>query len=151
LVKKFSDGRTGLSYLTYDQVQPLLGGESHFGQGETSREPVVAAVSKLESARLRGPRVVFLGTSIPQSLPARLVRAVVESGDSHKYTSYFSFDVSGHVTPALLDTLLQPLTNEGPGLFFIEPRSAAAGFSNFDAGLFAEARSIVDWNFRNKV
>jgi NAD+ diphosphatase len=40
---------------------------------------------------------------------------------------------------------------DGFRLSFAEPRGAMRGMSEFDAGVFAEARSMVDWNFRNKV
>ena len=33
----------------------------------------------------------------------------------------------------------------------MEPRTAAAGFNTFEAAIFSEARSMVDWNARNKV
>ena len=36
-------------------------------------------------------------------------------------------------------------------LAFAEPRSAANAFSAFDAAVFAEGRSMVDWNARNNV
>jgi NAD+ diphosphatase len=39
----------------------------------------------------------------------------------------------------------------GYGYRFMEPRAAAAGFTRFEAAVFAEARSMVDWNARNKV
>jgi len=39
---------------------------------------------------------------------------------------------------------------DGYTLSFAEPRDATPGMSEFDAAVFAEARSMVDWNFRNK-
>ena len=33
----------------------------------------------------------------------------------------------------------------------MEPRAASQGLSAFDAAVFAEARSMIDWNARNSV
>ena len=52
-----------------------------------------------------------------------------------------------------LDTVLQnnQLAKDGGQLKFSEARVAMNSMSWFDAAVFAEARSMVDWNTRNKV
>lgn len=52
-----------------------------------------------------------------------------------------------------LDTVLQnnQLAKDGGQLKFSEARVAMNSMSWFDAAVFAEARSMVDWNARNKV
>lgn len=52
-----------------------------------------------------------------------------------------------------------PLTTKSPeseesssiSYEFMEPRAATTQFTAFEAAIFAEARSMVDWNARNKV
>ena len=65
---------------------------------------------------------------------------------------YFCVDVSG-LEDALVVGVLEG--GEGSGeegkLEFVEPRAAAAGFTPFEAAVFAEARSMTDWNARNQV
>ena len=52
-----------------------------------------------------------------------------------------------------LDTVLQnnQLAKDGDQIKFSEPRAAMNTVDWFDAAVFAEARSMVDWNARNKV
>jgi NAD+ diphosphatase len=62
-------------------------------------------------------------------------------------TPYFSLDVSDVESDAL-DAVLQ--NNNGGQLKFSDARTAMTSMNWFDAAVFAEARSMVDWNTRNK-
>jgi len=67
-------------------------------------------------------------------------------------TPYFSLDVSD-VESSALDAVLQnnQLAKDGGQLKFSEARAAMNSMDWFDAAVFAEARSMVDWNARNRV
>jgi NAD+ diphosphatase len=141
-----------LALLTTDEVEHFLGPKPYFGQGPS--EGAIAAVDLpiLEAARFRGAPIVFLGLSEPQPndyspaiQPEELAKALIG-------TPFFSIDIS-EAGQTELDRLVQtsaPAT-DGYNLSFAEPRGAMRGMGEFDAGVFAEARSMVDWNFRNKV
>jgi len=151
LVKSLNGRSTGLAYISIDRVRHFLGREPYFGQGETTGELAASEVAQLESARINNPRVVFLGTSIPENKSAREVRDLIERNGTDQYSSYFTFDISGlDSSQRDLESLLRRTADQEEALEFIEPRAAMATFSAFDAGLFAQARSIVDWNLRNK-
>jgi NAD+ diphosphatase len=71
-------------------------------------------------------------------------------------TPYFALEVGGLAeedTKALLERAVGERREGGEDLSveFAEPRSAASAFSDFDAGVLAEARAMLDWNTRNKV
>ena len=40
---------------------------------------------------------------------------------------------------------------EGKALDWVEPRASMLNLDTFTAAIFASARSMVDWNLRNKV
>jgi NAD+ diphosphatase len=141
-----------LALLTTTDVELFLGPKPYFGQGPS--EGAIAAVDLpiLEAARFRGAPIVFLGLCEPQDngySPAvpheELAKALVG-------TPFFSIDIS-EVSQSQLDRLVQTSTaaTDGFNLSFAEARGAMRGMDEFDAGVFAEARSMVDWNSRNKV
>lgn len=151
LVKKSIDGQcSGLAFLSTDQVKHFLGEEPYFGQSELEGQIADPSISDLESARIRGPRIVFLGSAIPQNTLAQDVRVMIDAGINHQYPSYFAFDISGHTTPENATSLLHLVTSGDDHLEFSEPRMVAVTFSTFDASLFAQAKSMVDWNLRNR-
>ena len=53
----------------------------------------------------------------------------------------------------MLDDVFQKseAAKAGAELAFSEPRAAMSGLDVFQAAIYAEARSLVDWNTRNKV
>lgn len=68
-------------------------------------------------------------------------------------SAYFSLDVTD-VDSAELDNVLASsvaTTQEGLKLTFSEPRAVMSTLDAFEAAIFAEARSMIDWNARNKV
>lgn len=149
-----------LARLATADVKPLLGHEPYLGQAEHDGEIAPQGVSALEVARLRGPKIVFLGLEEPRGttaiLPSSDFSAKTEAPEAVAErvtgTPYFSLDVSDVESPAL-DAMLEnsQLTKDGGQLKFSEPRAAVNFLSWFDAAVFAEARSIVDWNSRNRV
>ncbi|KAI0001279.1 NUDIX hydrolase domain-like protein [Russula compacta] len=140
---------TRLALLTTAEVEHFLGPQPYFGQGPTEGAIPTVDLHILEAARFRGAPIVFLGLSesqvndySPTITPEELAKTLVG-------TSFFSVDLS-EVGQAKLDRLVQTAGTDGSQLSFAEPRGATRGMSQFDAAVFAEARSMVDWNFRNK-
>lgn len=140
-----------LALLTTAEVEPFLGSKPHFGQGYQEGEISAVDLPILEAARFRGAPTVFLGVSEPKANdynptipPEELARVLAG-------TPFFSIDVT-EVSRTELDHLVQTSTagSDGYKLTFAEARTAIRNLSNFDAGVVAEARSMVDWNFRNK-
>ena len=157
------DSGVSLARLTTADVRPLLGSEPFFGQGQNDGEIAAPDVHVLEAARFRGAPIVFLGLDEPLgdsalALPPSTSGVNPGSQDpqvtaqNFRGTPYFSLDVSG-VTDAEIEGVLQgsEAGKNGAQIQFSEPRAATRGFSMFDAALFASARSMVDWNDRNKV
>ena len=141
-----------LALLTTTEVAPFLGSKPYLGQGHREGEIPAVDLPILEAARFRGAPTVFLGVSEPKANdynptipPEELARVLVG-------TPFFSIDLT-EVSPPELDHLVQTSTagTDGYKLAFAEPRAAFRNLSDFDAGVVAEARSMVDWNFRNKV
>ena len=144
---------TQLALLTTVEVEQFLGAKPYLGQGPTEGAIPVVDLPILKAARFRGAPIVFLGLKEPQRLndynpatpPEELAKALVG-------TPFFSIDVSD-VGQTELDRLVQTSVarTDGFDLSFTDPRAAMGGMSEFCASVFAEARSMVDWNFRNKV
>lgn len=143
-----------LALLATVDVEPFLGPKPYIGQGPSESEGVIAAVDLpiLEAARFRGAPIVFLGVSEPQVNVYCPAVPPEEFAKTLVGTPFFSIDLS-EVDQAGLDRLMQTsaAATDGFNLLFDEARSALRGMDGFDAGVFAEARSMVDWNFRNKV
>jgi NAD+ diphosphatase len=141
-----------LALLTTSEVEPFLGSKPYFGQGPGEGALATVDLPILQAARFRGAPVVFLGLSetsandySPTTPHEQLAKALIG-------TPFFSIDLT-EISQTELDRLVQTSTagTDGYTLSFAEPRSATRGMSEFDAAIFAEARSMVDWNFRNKV
>jgi NAD+ diphosphatase len=141
-----------LALLTTAQVEPFLGSKPYFGQGYQEGEIPAVDLPILEAARFRGAPTVFLGVSEPKANddpptipPEELARVLVG-------TPFFSIDVT-EVSQTELNRLVQTSSagTDGYKLTFAEARPVFRDLSDFDAAVFAEARSVVDWNFRNKV
>ncbi|KAI8993945.1 NUDIX hydrolase domain-like protein [Trametes punicea] len=149
-----------LARLTTSDVRPLLGAEPFFSQGQQEGELAPANVPRLDAARLRGPPIVFLGLHEAEgdasaALPSSdfSAKASAETVLAHiKGTPYFSLDVSG-VVQAEVDRVLHgsaAVKETGAELAFTDPKAAMGSFDAFEGALFAEARSMTDWNARNK-
>ena len=146
--------KSRLALLTTAGVEPFLGSKPYVGQGPSGSESAIAAVDLpiLEAARFRGAPIVFLGVSEPQANVYCPAVPPEEFAKTLVGTPFFSIDLS-EVDQTGLDRLMQTSASatDGFNLSFDEARSALRGMDGFDAGVFAEARSMVDWNFRNKV
>ncbi|GBE80466.1 Probable NADH [Sparassis crispa] len=148
-----------LARLTTGDVRPLLGPEPFFAQGQHAGEFAPADDPSLEAGRLHGAPIVFLGLDEPQTTFANALPSSDFSGKgdavdvAHKIegTPYFSLDVSD-VQKTELDEALQnsEVGKSGAQLAFADARAAMSSFDMFEAAVFAEARSLVDWQARNK-
>ncbi|KII92689.1 hypothetical protein PLICRDRAFT_172748 [Plicaturopsis crispa FD-325 SS-3] len=149
--------KRSLAQLTTDDVRPLLGPAPFFGQ--TNDESAVAEpnVPVLEASRHRGAPVVFLGLQEPQDGTAAALPSS-DFADPHAAvanlsgTPFFSLDVAGWAEEETVDAVLKASSaaKEGQELAWTEARGAMTGLDAFTAGVFANARSLVDWNSRNK-
>ncbi|KAI4527160.1 hypothetical protein K525DRAFT_187425, partial [Schizophyllum commune Loenen D] len=99
-----------------------------------------------EAARHLGPPIVFLGleetdAQSGNALPSSDFTDPATALDKLHGTPYFALDVGDLGLP---DATLQDT------LSWAEPRALMAGMDIFEGGVYAEARSMVDWNSRNK-
>lgn len=140
-----------LARLTIDDIRPIIGPEPFFGQGQNDGESAPEGTEVVETARFRGPPVVFLGLDEHQQHAEALPSTEFSGNDpqvtaqNFNGTPYFTVDVS-NVPESQVDDLLRDRQYS-----FSEPRVAMQKMSMSEAGLFAVARSMVDWNARNKV
>jgi len=154
-------------YLTTEDVKPFLGSEPIFGQGKEPGELVVEKQagddhpqhSPTEAARHRGVRAVFLGLhessagTENSALPSSELSDPEAAVKKLEGTPYFSADVSElGLAPTEVQTILNASapSREGKILSWSEPRTLMSTLDGFSAGVFASARSMVDWNVRNK-
>ncbi|GJJ09671.1 hypothetical protein Clacol_003895 [Clathrus columnatus] len=142
-----------LALLSSSQIKSLLGDEIVFGQGENPKDSSESSnESVLESCRFRGPPVVFLGLHEPegtQALPSSEFRTPERTEDIPG-VPYLSVDLSG-IPANQIETLLREAVDDDNNILsFEEPRSITQKFNMFEAAVFAEARSMLDWNMRNK-
>ncbi|KZT10913.1 uncharacterized protein LAESUDRAFT_721312 [Laetiporus sulphureus 93-53] len=152
--------KPSLAQLSTADVKPLLGAEPFFGQGQNTGEHGPGDLLPVEGARFHGPPLVFLG--LLEKTHAGGTHALPSSAFSAKQdadtvlanlegTPYFSLDAS-NVEQDKLDSTLHgsQAGKEGAEFAFVEARGAMAGFDEFEASIFAMARTMVDWNARNK-
>lgn len=164
------DGSTKPSpiYLSTNDVEPFLGPVPYFGQGKEPGdlvrekhpgEDTHKSHSPTESARHLGIPIVFLGVHNPHSseTSAALPTSDSDPEDAIKMlegTPYFSMDVADmNCTAERLQNILIKTTpgQQGKILDWAEPRASMLNLDNVTAAIFASARSMVDWNLRNKV
>lgn len=145
-----------LALLPTDDVRPLLGIEPYFGQGQFEGEADHSDAPVLEAARLHGTRIVFLGLKEADPLTA----AALPSSDfkdpqatvaALEGTPFFTIDVAD-LEDALVKDAVQTSQRADPNitLNFMDSRTAMTSLDVFTAAVFAEARSMADWNRRNK-
>jgi NAD+ diphosphatase len=145
-----------IAQLRTEQVKSLLGPEPYFGQGEDEgRTLTLDEVTPFtESARQRGPRIVFLGlldslsslNALPTSDFTDPERAVAKL----EGIPYFAFDIGELGVDA--DIFLNQ-DKDNQVLSWQEARTVLMGLQldQVSSALFNQARSMVDWNQRNKV
>jgi NAD+ diphosphatase len=163
LVSATADNSTkrNIVYLTTNDVRPFLGSEPFFGQGKDKGQLVIESSdvphSSTEAARHHDIPVVFLGIHEPPSkssaLPSSDFANPTAAVSNLEGTPYFSMDISDlELTPEKLQGILDSTSQAQNGLLdWSEPRVIMSSLDGFSGGLFAEARSLVDWNQRNKV
>ncbi|KAJ7198609.1 NUDIX hydrolase domain-like protein [Mycena pura] len=144
-----------IAQLSTEQIKTFLGPEPYFGQGEEDgRVLTVDEVTPFtESARHRGVRVVFLGLldtlSTVNALPTSDFTDPERAVARLEGTPYFALDIGdlGVDTDVVLDEL-----KDIQILSWGEPRGLLMGMQldKVSLALFGEARSMVDWNQRNK-
>jgi NAD+ diphosphatase len=176
LVFSISGSEIRIAYLSTAEVRPLLGPEPFFGQAREIGEIIaddVASTKVMESARHHPESlpISFLGmyerrnndgddaglSVLPTSefsSPSSAVDAIKRLGG----VPYFAMDVAdlvseGRYTEEGLLKTLQDSRNTASGCYcyWSEPRALMTGLDSSTAGIFACARSLADWNYRNKV
>jgi NAD+ diphosphatase len=156
-------------YLSTADVQQFLGPSPYFGQGKEPGELVVerdgeshdhAQHFPTEAARHLGIPVVFLGLHETQAEDSSTVLLTSDFRDPETAIKklngipYFAMDVVDlEYTQGMLEGMLKETTpgREGKSLAWSEPRALMSTLDAFTAAIFALARSILDWNQRNKV
>ncbi|KAJ7582815.1 NUDIX hydrolase domain-like protein [Mycena floridula] len=157
LTTSSSTSPKALAYLATSQVKPLLGQEPYFGQGKIAGQLLDSTEenSFTESVRHHGSRVVFLGLeqapgATISALPSSDFKDPVSAAEKIDGTFYFSMDVADLDWPNdQLEEFLKG-TDIGQNLSWAEPRAFMRGIDAFNGSIFAEGRSLVDWNTRNK-
>ncbi|KAG9309321.1 NUDIX hydrolase domain-like protein [Chiua virens] len=145
-----------LALLTTNDVKPLLGPSPYFGQGQNPGELSTEETPVLEAVRLHGPRVVFLGLeerdpTAASALPSSDFKEPEVAVANIDGTPYFAVDVAD-LEEDKVDDVVQhsELAKSDVKLAFTDPRTAMGALDVFAAAVFANARSMVDWNDRNK-
>lgn len=155
-----SDSKSHLAFLSTQEVGPLIGESPYFGQGkETGILTSEEQVSTTESVRHRGGPIIFLGLHEPPSsgsgaLPSSDFKDAEKAVAKLEGTSYFALDVSDlEIQESEIDTVLNEteVVKAGGKLIWLDGRSVMMNVDHFYGAIFAEARSMCDWNSRNKV
>lgn len=148
-----------LAYLSTKDVRPLLGPTPFFGQGRTPGNLLEASEENhfTEAARHLTSPVVFLGlkelASSTNALPSSDFANADAAVENLEGTPYFSIDVAElSFDDEQLDVILKDtdLAKDGQVLSWSEPRVILSALDTLHGGICAEARSMVDWNQRNK-
>ncbi|KAJ6631516.1 NUDIX hydrolase domain-like protein [Mycena sp. CBHHK59/15] len=151
-----SSDRPTITQLTTGQVKSFLGEEPYFGQGKDESRGLTAdeVTTHTESARHRGVRVVFLG--ILDSLSALNALPTSDFTDPERAianlegTPFFAFDIGDLDLDSERVKAFMDETKDSQILSWAEPRALMGALDNVSLALFTEARSMVDWNQRNK-
>lgn len=151
--------RGKIARLSTADVRPLLGAKPYFAQGQTDGELAESGIAALEAARIRGPGIVFLGLhehdpESSEALPSSdfSKKDAITVAAKIKGDPYFSLDVTGLDSQEVQEVLRNAEANKaGDKLSFGDTRAAMTGMDDFEGGVIAEARAMVDWNARNKV
>ncbi|KAF8150434.1 NUDIX hydrolase domain-like protein [Mycena galopus ATCC 62051] len=150
-----SSSRPIIAQLATEQVKSFLGPEPYFGQGKDDARLLTAEEETpfTEAARRRGPRIVFLGLldalSTLNALPTSDFKDPETAVAKLEGVPYFALDIGelGIDTEAFLDH-----DKDTQILSWGEPRALMMGLQldKVSLALFNGARSMVDWNQRNK-
>jgi NAD+ diphosphatase len=151
--------KRSLAQLTTDDVRPFLGPEPFFGQPKEVNGSTISSVDhpSVEAVRHRGPPIIFLGlhennSDTANALPSSEFTDAQAAVANIEGTPFFSLDVS-QVEGVDVNEILKAakLATKGDTLSFVAPIAAMSCLDETTGGIYAEARSMVDWNLRNKV
>ena len=151
-----------LAYYSTSQVKPLLGPLPYFSQGENPGDTLPpelittehsGAGKFLEAARLHGPPIIFLGTLEPNDHIVSETGSVNPDAVEELHGEpYFALDVTSISHDDVQKTFnLKSSGDEITRTIFGEPRDTGLSLKQFDAAIFSTARTMLDWNARNKV
>ncbi|KAJ7496828.1 NUDIX hydrolase domain-like protein [Mycena latifolia] len=151
-----ASAKPAIAQLTTSQVKAFLGPEPYFGQGKDDGRTLTAdeVIPFTESARHRGVRVVFLGLldtlSSQNALPTSDFTDPERAVAKLEGIPYFALDIGELGADA--DAFLAEHKDTTQILSWGEPRALLMGMQldKVSLALFTEARSMVDWNQRNK-
>ncbi|KAJ7772048.1 NUDIX hydrolase domain-like protein [Mycena maculata] len=150
-----SSEKPAIAQLTTSQIAKFLGPEPYFGQGKDEGQLLAAdeAIPFTESVRHRGVRIVFLGlldtlnalNALPTSDFTDPERAVAKLDG----IPYFALDIGELGVDS--ETFLE-VDKDNQILSWGEARPLLMGLQldKVSLSLFTAARSMVDWNQRNK-
>ncbi|KIK55653.1 hypothetical protein GYMLUDRAFT_76404 [Collybiopsis luxurians FD-317 M1] len=157
--------KSTLAFLSTKDVRPFIGEAPYFGQGKdagllTKEEHIPVT----EAVRHRGAPIVFLGLlesaaaasstgggtgALPSSEFADPEKAL----DKVEGTPYFAMDVADlELEDSVIDSKIKESeqAKAGTALDWLDARSLMASADLASGAIFAEGRSMVDWNSRNK-
>ncbi|KAF5355066.1 hypothetical protein D9756_005512 [Leucocoprinus leucothites] len=161
-------------YLTTSEVTPLLGLRPYFGQGQKVGTIVPDEVNNVRHSPTEAARhypqsrpIVFLGvhekiahSDVAAALPTAEFSSpdfAIETIKRLDGTPYFAMEVAdlvedGQFTEERVLGLFKESSQgkEGKVFSWSEPRALLSGLDPFTAAVFASAKSLVDWNYRNK-
>lgn len=158
-------------YLTTSDLGPLLGPQPYFGQGQGIGTIIPDEINNVLHSPTEAARhhpqsrpIVFLG--IHEKLPNADVSTASPAADFSSPESatetikrldgtlYFAMDVADFIQDGqytnqeLLDLFGE--SSQGRVFSWSEPRVFLFGVDHFTAAVFANAKSMVDWNYRHK-
>ena len=148
-----------IAFLTTEDVKPLLGPQPYFGQGKEQGEvlPVSLGHSPVDAARHHGKPAVFLGVLERDAVSSPLLQDILKDpilGVSKLHgTPYFAMEVSDlDLSAEELDGFLKGTESgkQGIRMTWTESRGLSLSLDLETAGIFALARTMVDWNFKSK-
>ncbi|EJD47694.1 hypothetical protein AURDEDRAFT_113340 [Auricularia subglabra TFB-10046 SS5] len=141
---------TKLATLPTAAVRDVLGPAPYFGQGRQPGEafaiPEGEKMAPMEAARLHGPRIIFLGV-LDKTPDDELPSAA--NGWAIVGAPYFALDVQER-DDGELDALAKAYSQQDDELEFVDPFGILGDFEPFEAAVFAEGRSMWDWNSQRK-
>ncbi|KIK61255.1 hypothetical protein GYMLUDRAFT_43316 [Collybiopsis luxurians FD-317 M1] len=148
-----------LTFLSTKDVGPFIGEAPRFGQGKVSgsltKEEQIPAT---EAVRHRGAPIVFLGlletaTGGTGALPSSEFADPEKALHKVEGTPYFALDVADlDLEDSVIESTLKESepAKAGTTLDWLNSRTIFANADLFTGAIFAEGRSMVDWNSRNK-
>lgn len=164
-----SDRTSDPVFFSTHEVKSFLGPEPYFGQAgkpgdllpnRGSDEPAHGPHTAFEGARHLGLPIVFLGIDEGEksdstgALPTSEFTDPQTALEKLEGTPYFSVDIASlNLSEEKVQEILSQTTlvREGSSIAWTEPRSHMMGIGDKMAAILGSARSMTDWNVRNKV